>query len=74
MTSQEIKIRYQATTIAPWGASVEGHDQLLGGSNFIMTGIWQEKRGEDFEICEATIAIWTLWLMLGKIFLLWLLK
>jgi hypothetical protein len=64
MTKQEIqkiKERYQATTIAPWVASIEGRDHE-SGSHFIMTGIpngdniWQSKRGEDLEISGATIA------------------
>ena len=64
MTKQEIEIikkRYQATTIVPWIASIEGHDHE-SGSHFIMTGIpkgeniWQEKRGEDLETHGATIA------------------
>jgi hypothetical protein len=56
-----IKSRYQASTIAPWIASIEGRDHE-SGSHFIMTGIpegeniWQEKRGEDLEIIGATIA------------------
>jgi hypothetical protein len=63
MTKQEIKKikeRYEATTVAPWVASIEGHDHE-SGSHFIMTGIpkgeniWQEKRGEDFEVSGATI-------------------
>jgi hypothetical protein len=65
MTNQEleeIKSRCEATSIAPWVASVEGRDHELGGSSFIMTGIpkgeyiWQEKRGEDLEIIGATNA------------------
>ncbi len=58
---EEIKNRYQATTIAPWVASIEGRDHE-SGSHFIMTGIAvgedikQAKRGEDFEIHGATIA------------------
>lgn len=58
---QEIKARYEATTIAPWVASIEGRDHE-SGSHFIMTGIpkgediWQAKRGEDLEIIGATIA------------------
>jgi hypothetical protein len=64
MTKQEIqkiKERYQATTIAPWVASIEGRDHE-SDSHFIMTGtpngdnIWQSKRGEDLEISGATIA------------------
>jgi hypothetical protein len=56
-----IKKRYEATTIAPWIASIEGRDHE-SGSSFIMTGIptgediWQEKRGEDLEIIGATNA------------------
>lgn len=58
---ETIKKRYQATTIGPWIASIEGRDHE-SGSHFIMTGIpkgeniWQEKRGEDLEIIGATIA------------------
>lgn len=58
---ETIKKRYEATTIAPWIASIEGRDHE-SGSHFIMTGIpkgeniWQEKRGEDLEIIGATIA------------------
>ena len=58
---EEIKARYQATTIAPWVASIEGRDHE-SGSHFIMTGIAvgedikQTKRGEDLEIHGATIA------------------
>jgi hypothetical protein len=58
---QNIKKRYEATSIAPWIASIEGRDHE-SGSHFIMTGIpkgeniWQEKRGEDLEIIGATIA------------------
>jgi hypothetical protein len=56
----QIKERLNKTTIAPWVASIEGRDHE-SGSHFIMTGIpagehiWQEKRGEDFEISGATI-------------------
>ena len=59
---EEIKVRYEATSVAPWVASVEGRDHELGGSSFIMTGIpkgeyiWQDKRGEDLEIMGATNA------------------
>jgi hypothetical protein len=58
---QLIKDRYQATTIAPWISSIEGHDHE-SGSSFIMTGIpagediWQEKRGEDIYITGGTNA------------------
>jgi hypothetical protein len=58
---QVIKDRCNATSIAPWVASIEGRDHE-SGSSFIMTGIpkgediWQEKRGEDLEISGATNA------------------
>jgi hypothetical protein len=58
---QKIKDRYNATSVAPWVASIEGRDHE-SGSSFIMTGIpagediWQEKRGEDLEIIGATNA------------------
>jgi hypothetical protein len=58
---QIIKDRCNATSIAPWVASIEGRDHE-SGSSFIMTGIpvgediWQEKRGEDLEIIGATNA------------------
>jgi hypothetical protein len=58
---QVIKDRYNATSIAPWVASIEGRDHE-SGSSFIMTGIpkdediWQAKRGEDLEISGATNA------------------
>lgn len=58
---ETIKQRYEATTIAPWIASIEGRDHE-SGSHFIMTGIpkgeniWQEKRGKDLEIIGVTIA------------------
>jgi hypothetical protein len=64
MTKQEIKKikeRYEANTVAPWVASIVGHDHE-SGSHFIMKGIpaskdiWQGKRGEDLEIFGATIA------------------
>jgi hypothetical protein len=64
MTNEQIQIikdRYNATSIAPWVASIEGRDHE-SGSSFIMTGIpvgediWQEKRGEDLEIIGATNA------------------
>jgi hypothetical protein len=58
---QIIKARCNATSVAPWVASIEGRDHE-SGSSFIMTGIpmgediWQEKRGEDLEIIGATNA------------------
>jgi hypothetical protein len=58
---QIIKDRCNATTVAPWVASIEGLDHE-SGSSFIMTGIpkgediWQAKRGEDLEISGATNA------------------
>jgi hypothetical protein len=58
---QIIKNRYEATSIAPWVAFIEGRNQE-SGSSFIMTGIpkgediWQTKRGEDLEISGATSA------------------
>jgi hypothetical protein len=64
MTTEELQIikdRCNATSIAPWVASVEGRDHE-SGSSFIMTGIpegediWQAKRGEDLEIIGATNA------------------
>jgi hypothetical protein len=61
LTLETIKKRYQATSIAPWIASIEGRDHE-SGSHFIMTGIpegeniWQDKRGEDLEVIGATIA------------------
>jgi hypothetical protein len=64
MTTEQLQIirdRCNATSIAPWVASIEGRDHE-SGSSFIMTGIpkgehiWQEKRGEDLEICGATNA------------------
>jgi hypothetical protein len=64
MTTEQLQIikdRCNATSIAPWVASIEGRDHQ-SGSSFIMTGIpigediWQEKRGEDLEIIGATNA------------------
>jgi hypothetical protein len=58
---EEIKVRYQATSIAPWVSFIEGRD-CESGSSFIMTGIekgeniWGENRGEDLEIIGATNA------------------
>jgi hypothetical protein len=64
MTKEEldaIKIRYEAISIAPWVAFIEGRD-CESGSSFIMTGIpkgeniWGENRGEDLEISGASNA------------------
>jgi hypothetical protein len=64
MTTEQLQIikdRYNATSIAPWVASIEGRDHE-SGSSFVMTGIpkgediWQAKRGEDLEIIGATNA------------------
>jgi hypothetical protein len=64
MTKEEldaIKIRYEATSVAPWVAFIEGRD-CESGSSFIMTGIpkgeniWGENRGEDLEISGASNA------------------
>jgi hypothetical protein len=64
MTKEEldaIKIRYKATSIAPWVSFIEGRD-CESGSSFIMTGIpkgeniWGENRGEDLEISGASNA------------------
>jgi hypothetical protein len=58
---EEIKARYEATSIAPWVSFIEGRD-CESGSSFIMTGIekggniWGSNRGEDLEICGATTA------------------
>jgi hypothetical protein len=58
---QKIKDRCNATSIAPWVASIEGRDHE-SGSSFIMTGIpvgediWQKKRGEDIYIAGGTNA------------------
>jgi hypothetical protein len=57
----EIKSRYEATTIAPWFSFIEGRD-CESGSSFIMTGIakgeniWGETRGEDIYLTGATNA------------------
>jgi hypothetical protein len=57
----EIKLRYEATTIAPWVSFIEGRDNE-SGSSFIMTGIakgdniWGETRGEDIYLTGATDA------------------
>jgi hypothetical protein len=57
----EIKSRYEATTIAPWVSFIEGRD-CESGSSFIMTGIakgeniWGETRGEDIYLTGATNA------------------
>jgi hypothetical protein len=64
MTKEEldaIKTRYEATSVAPWVAFIEGRD-CESGSSFIMTGIpkgeniWGENRGEDLEISGASNA------------------
>jgi hypothetical protein len=57
----EIKPRYEATSIAPLVSFIEGRD-CESGSSFIMTGIpkgeniWGVNRGEDLEIIGATNA------------------
>ncbi len=57
---EAIKTRYEATSIAPWVAFIEGRD-CESGSSFIMTGIpkgediWQSKRGEDIEIVSGAM-------------------
>jgi hypothetical protein len=57
----EIKSRYEATTIAPWVSFIEGRD-CESGSSLIMTGIakgediWGETRGEDIYLTGATNA------------------
>jgi hypothetical protein len=54
----EIKSRFEATTIAPWVSFIEGRD-CESGSSFIMTGIakgeniWGETRGEDIYLTGA---------------------
>jgi hypothetical protein len=64
MSEQEleaIKLRYEATTVAPWVSFIEGRD-CESGSSFIMTGIekganiWGEKRGEDIYLTGVTNA------------------
>ena len=58
---EEIKARYEATSVAPWVSFIEGRD-CESGSSFIMTGIekgeniWCKNRGEDLEIIGATNA------------------
>jgi hypothetical protein len=55
----EIKMRYEATSVAPWVSFIEGRD-CESGSSFIMTGIkkgeniWGENRGEDIYLTGAT--------------------
>ncbi len=57
----EIKMRCEATSVAPWVAFIEGRD-CEGGSSFIMTGIdkgeniWGENRGEDIYLTGVTVA------------------
>jgi hypothetical protein len=57
----EIKMRCEATSIAPWVSFIEGRD-CESGSSFIMTGIakgeniWGENRGEDIYLTGATNA------------------
>jgi hypothetical protein len=73
MTNQEleeIKARYEATTVAPWVSFIEDRD-FECGSSFIMTGIpkgeniwsenrdkyiWGENRGEDLYLTGGTNA------------------
>ncbi len=57
----EIKMRCEATSVAPWVSFIEGRD-CESGSSFIMTGIakgeniWGENRGEDIYLTGATNA------------------
>ena len=52
----EIERRCQAARPGPWTSHVEGRD-FGGGSNFIMVGEqFAPDRGEDIELCGATIA------------------
>jgi hypothetical protein len=57
----EIKMRCEAASIAPWVSFIEGRD-CESGSSFIMTGIakgediWGENRGEDIYLTGATNA------------------
>jgi hypothetical protein len=52
---KEMKLRYEATSVAPWVSFIEGRD-CESGSSFIMTGIpkgdhiWGENRGEDLYV------------------------
>ncbi len=56
-----MKIRFEATSVAPWVSFIEGRD-CESGSSFIMTGIakgeniWSETRGEDIYLTGATNA------------------
>lgn len=51
---EEIQLRCDAATQAPWVSYVEDRDHS-SGSNFIMTGAG-ENRGEDIELTGATVA------------------
>lgn len=50
----EIWLRCNAATCAPWVSHVEGRDHT-SGSDFIMTGEGED-RGDDIELTGATIA------------------
>ena len=50
-----IQDRCASASAGPWQSLVEGRDQALGGSSFIMTGPELE-RGNDIYLDGATIA------------------
>ena len=51
---EQIRQRCLAATPGPWKSYVEGRDHN-SGSNFIMTGLGQN-RGNDIELIGATVA------------------